>query len=152
MSSMNTANTMRHDLAISQSIEVNAPVTKVWEALTNPAIIKDYLFGTETITDWKPGSEIIFQGEWEGNKYRDHGKILENIPGKKISYSYWTSFSGLEDKPENYATITYTIEKIDEQRTRFTWTQKGYANENGYNHSLNGMVEFLASVKGVMER
>ena len=117
---------MRHDLSVSQSVDVNAPIAKVWEALTTPAIIKDYLYGTETITDWKPGSPIVFQGEWEGKKYQDKGVIKEFIPNKKISYSYWSGFSGLEEKPENYGTVTYTVEKIDDKSTRFTWTQTGF--------------------------
>jgi uncharacterized protein YndB with AHSA1/START domain len=42
---------MNHNLEVSKSIIVNADVAKVWDALTNPEIIKEYLFGTETITD-----------------------------------------------------------------------------------------------------
>ena len=53
---------MRNDLIVSKSIIVNANNDKVWKALTNPEIIKEYLYGTETLTDWKVGSEIIFQG------------------------------------------------------------------------------------------
>ncbi len=143
---------MNHDLIISQSIEVNADLAKVWKALTTPEIIKDYLFGTETVTDWKVGSEIVFQGEYEGHTYRDHGVILENAFHKKISYSYWSGFSGTEDKPENYSTMTYTLEKISEQKTKFTWTQKGYASDQSYEHSKSGMTEFLEKIKEVMER
>jgi len=91
---------MRHDLEVSHTVEVNVPVSRMWEVLTQPEIIKEYLFGTGTVTDWKPGSEIIFQGDYQGHKYRDHGVIQENILNKKISYTYWTGFSGLEDKPE----------------------------------------------------
>src|SRR4051812_19004731 len=104
---------MNKDLQVSETIEVNASAEKVWHALTTPKLIAEYLFGTETVTDWKIGSEVIFQGEYEGHKYRDKGVILENIPLKRISYSYWSGFSGLEDKPENYSTVTYTIEPQD---------------------------------------
>jgi len=52
---------MKHDLVVSESIDINAEPSKVWDALTDPAIIKKYLFGTETITDWMVGSEIIFR-------------------------------------------------------------------------------------------
>ena len=47
---------MRHDLEVSHTVEVNVPVSRMWEVLTQPEIIKEYLFGTETVTDWKPGS------------------------------------------------------------------------------------------------
>jgi len=146
---------MNHDLVVSQSITVDAPVEKVWTALTEPALIAEYLFGTETVTDWKPGSEIIFQGTYGDNKefsYRDKGVILQFDPYKIISYSYWSGFSGQEDIPENYSTVTYTVDAIDKKTSRFTWTQRGFANEEGYQHSLNGMTDFLQQVKNTMEK
>ena len=143
---------MRQDLIVSKSVIINANQEKVWNALTNPEIIKEYLFGTETITDWKVGSEIVFQGAYNEHKYRDHGVILENIPNKKLSYSYWSGFSGLEDKPENYSTVTYTLANKGNNQTELTWTQKGYANEQVYEHSKSGMSAFLDSVKKVAEK
>ncbi|MDP1813223.1 MAG: SRPBCC domain-containing protein [Leadbetterella sp.] len=143
---------MLNDLVVSRSIEINATLAKVWKGLTDPSIIKDYLFGTETVTDWKVGSEIIFQGEWEGKQYRDKGVILENIQNELISYSYWSGFSGTEDKPENYSLVTYNVEKIADDKTLFTWTQKGFASEQAYQHSESGMEEFLKSIKTVIEK
>lgn len=143
---------MNHELSVSQSVIVNADVKKVWEALTDPTIIKDYLFGTETVTDWKVGNPVIFQGEYQGQKYKDKGVILEFNPMKTISYSYWSGFTGLDDKPENYSTVSYLVQSIDANKTQFTWTQKGFANEDGYKHSKDGMTDFLKGIKAVMER
>ncbi|OGU68105.1 MAG: hypothetical protein A2279_04185 [Stygiobacter sp. RIFOXYA12_FULL_38_9] len=139
------------DFEVSSSIEINATLERVWKGLTDPSIIKDYLFGTETVTDWKVGSEIVFQGEWEGKQYRDKGVILQIIPNELISYSYWSGFSGIEDKPENYSTVTYKIEPISDDRTKFTWVQKGFASEQNYEHSNSGMEEFLKGIKAVIE-
>ncbi|HEX2788012.1 MAG TPA: SRPBCC domain-containing protein [Ignavibacteria bacterium] len=143
---------MRKDLVVEESVDVNASVEKVWDALTNPAIIKDYLYGTDTITDWKPGSKITFQGEYEGKQYKDGGEILEFVPEKKLVYTYWSGFSGLENTPENHSIITYTVDKISDNKTRFTWTQKGFAGEEQYNHMKSGVKGFLQGVKKVMER
>ena len=143
---------MNHDLQVTGTVLINVNPKKVWEVLTTPEIIKEYLFGTETITDWQPGSAIIFQGEYGEHKYRDHGVILENIPMHRLSYSYWTGFSGLPDAPENYSTITYLIEALDNNSTQFSWIQKGYANEAGYNHSIEGMEAFMSQIKGIAER
>lgn len=142
---------MRKDLIVEESIDVNASIEKVWDALTNPEIIKEYLYGTDTKTDWKPGSKITFRGEWQGKEYVDGGTILENVPKKKISYTYWSGMSGMEDKPENYSTVTYTVHKIDDKKTKFTWTQQGFANEEGYNHQKEGMKDFMQKIKTVME-
>lgn len=143
---------MLQDLTVSGSIDIHASPEKVWDALTNPEIIKEYLFGTQTITDWKVGSDIIFQGEYQGQHYKDKGIVKENIPLKKLSYDYWTGFSGLEDKPENYSLTTYMLQSSDPEKTNLTWTMKGFANEEGYKHSKDGMSEFLKKVKEVIER
>ena len=143
---------MRNDLIISKAIKINVNITKVWDVMTNPDLIKEYLFGTQTQTDWKVGSDIYFRGEFEGEHYADHGKILEYVPNQKIVYSYWSCFSGLEDIPENYSTIKYEVKKISEEQTELTWTQQGYADETRYTHSQEGMEQFLEQIKGVAER
>jgi uncharacterized protein YndB with AHSA1/START domain len=143
---------MNHNLAVSKSVIINAPVSKVWKALTTPEIIKEYLYGTETVTDWKVGSEIIFQGEYQGHKYRDKGIILDNIKNERISYTYWSGFSGLEDKPENYSVVSYKLTPKGDNQTEFTWSQKGFANEEGHKHSESGMDAFLAKIKETVER
>ena len=102
-------------MAAKASITLNAPVAKVWEHLTRPELIKTYFFGTEVETDWSPGSPIYFRGEWEGKKYEDKGKILEFLPRQQIAYSYWSSFSGLADRPENYQTITLDLCSVEGQ-------------------------------------
>lgn len=67
---------MNKNLMVSKSIEINSAAENVWEVLTNPEKIKVYLFGTQTISDWKVGSPIIFQGEYEGHRYKDKGNVL----------------------------------------------------------------------------
>ena len=37
------------------------------------------------------------------------------------------------------------------RQTTFTWTQKGYASEESYQHSLAGMKEFLKQIKEIIE-
>ena len=58
-------------LKLKTSIIINAPAAQVWKALTDPAIIKQYFFGTNVETDWKKGSPITWTGEWEGKTYQD---------------------------------------------------------------------------------
>jgi len=142
---------MNRNLNVSKSIEINANVEKVWDALINPEKIKTYLFGTETITDWKIGSPIIFQGEYEGHKYKDKGNVLENKMNDILKYDYWSGFSGLEDKPENYSIITYYIENEPDNHVKFTWTQEGFANEEGQQHSENGLTGILEQIKKMAE-
>ncbi len=140
---------MDKNLIATQNIKINAAAKKVWNVLTNPAIIKIYLFGTETITDWKVGSPIVFQGEYEGHK--DKGNVLENNHNRLLKYDYWSGFSGLEDKPENYSIVTYNIEASSNDQIIFTWTQSGFANEQVQQHSQNGLLGILEQIKKLAE-
>ena len=119
--------------------------------MTDPEKIKVYLFGTETITDWKEGSPIIFQGEYQGHKYKDKGNILENNENDILKYNYWSGFSGLEDKAENYCIVTYQIEKLSNKQVKFTWTQEGFANKEGQQHSENSLLGMLEQIKNLVE-
>jgi uncharacterized protein YndB with AHSA1/START domain len=105
------------------SITVGGPPDKVWEHLTKPELIKQYFFGTNVETDWKPGNPIFFRGEWEGKAYEEHGKILEFKPHDKLAYLFWSSFSGLPDIPENYQKITMQL-RPEQDRTIVDVTQE----------------------------
>ena len=52
---------MENKLVAKACVEINAPVTKVWDALTNTKLIKKYMFGTEAVSDWKEGSKIVWK-------------------------------------------------------------------------------------------
>src|SRR5216684_1074674 len=100
---------MANNFIAKKTISINAPAAKIWEALTKPELIKQYLFGTQVTTDWKVGSPIIYKGEWQGKSYEDKGKILKIEPNKLIVSTYWSSMSGMPDAPENYKTVSYEL-------------------------------------------
>jgi uncharacterized protein YndB with AHSA1/START domain len=50
------------DTVAKSSIMIDAPAAQVWVALVNPAAIKQYMFGTNVISDWKKGSSILWRG------------------------------------------------------------------------------------------
>lgn len=121
-------------LTVKIELEFKAPIAKVWQGLTDPAMVKKYFFGTDLKSNWRVGEPITFSGEWDGHKYEDKGTILEIDPGKFVKYSYWSSMSGTEDKPENYANITYTLAESDGVTT-LTITQDNVKNQEAKEHS-----------------
>ena len=141
---------MKTNNILKQSIEINAGISKVWEALTTPEWIKKYLFGTETISGWKIGSPIIFQGEWEGQKYRDKGTILKFEINKIFQYNYWSNFSGLDDIPENYTRITFELSEKN-NITLLTLTQDHFVSQIQYDHSAKNWDMILKTIKKLME-
>ena len=84
------------------STAIDAPIAKVWDALINPATIKEYMFGTNVTSEWKEGSQITWKGEWQGKSYEDKGVILRLEPQRLIQYSHFSPLSGLPDTPANY--------------------------------------------------
>ena len=98
-------------------VTIDAPEADVWDALTNPAKVKEYMHGTEMSTDWKEGSPIYWRGEWKGKPYEDKGKVLEVKPQRLLKYTHWSPLGGSEDKPENYHTVIYELAGDDGKTT-----------------------------------
>lgn len=135
---------------IEKTIEIEASKQKVWDGLTNPEIIKQYMFGTETICDWKEGSEIIFQGNYEGASYKDKGIIQKIFPGSFLQYTYFSSFSGLEEKPENYHLITYELSEVD-SKTLLMLRQENIQSQEAMEHADKNWGFVLLKIKEILE-
>ncbi|GLV60206.1 hypothetical protein KDH_70280 [Dictyobacter sp. S3.2.2.5] len=101
----------------TSKITINAPSDRVWAALTRPELVKQWQYGTDLITDWHIGSPIIFRNEWEGKVFEQKGTVLEIEPARLVTYSLFFPHPGMEDKPENYFTMTYTLDEVDGQTT-----------------------------------
>jgi len=132
------------------TVTFNAPIDKVWQGLTDPAIVRQYFFGTELESDWKVGGPIIFSGEWEGHKYKDGGVILEIDPPKLLKYTYWSSMSGTEDKSENYNNITYKLNDADDVTT-LVITQDGVKSQEAAEHSEQNWKGIFNGLKKIIE-
>ena len=110
------------------SVVINAPRAKVWDALTNPAKVKQYMHGTDMSADWNVGSPIIWQGEWKGQSYIDKGTVLAFEPERLLTTTHWSPMGGSEDKPENYHTVTYELAEKG-GKTMLTLTQDNNATQ-----------------------
>ena len=142
---------MENNFIAKASTTINAPASKVWAALTNPEMIKQYLFGTEAKSDWKVGSPITYTGVWEGKTYEDKGMILEIVPEKLMVYTYWSSMSGTSDSPENYQKLTNELVEAD-GKTMLTITQENAKDQNSADHSGENWKMVLAKLKEVVEK
>ncbi len=137
-------------LVAKATITINAPASKVWDALTKPELIKQYLFGTDVTTDWKAGSPITYKGVWQGKAYEDKGKVVQVIPGKLIVSTFWSSLKGLPDTPENYKTVRYEL-AVQGSRTQLTITQDNNASEADARHSEQNWQMVLDGIKKLVE-
>jgi uncharacterized protein YndB with AHSA1/START domain len=141
---------MNKTFTSKSTIAINAPASKVWDALTKPELIKQYLFGTEVTTDWQVGSPITYKGEWEGKAYEDKVKVLQIEKEKLLISTFWSSLSGLADIPENYKTVRYEL-SADDKGTRLTITQDNNNSQEEADHSGQNWKMVLEGIKKLVE-
>ena len=143
---------MPKNFVANASVVVDAPVVAVWDALVDAKAIKQYMFGSTVISDWKKGSKIVFKGEWKGKPYEDKGVVLQVEPGKRLQYSHFSPLMGKPDTPENYHTVT--IELSNEgapNRARVSLSQDNNATEEERDHSQKNWETMLAGLKKYVE-
>jgi uncharacterized protein YndB with AHSA1/START domain len=142
---------MKKNLIAETSITIDASTDAVWKAITTPALIKEYLMGTTAKSDWKEGSPISYEGEYEGKKYKDKGTIKKMEVGKTFQSTYWSSMGGKEDKPENYNLVTYNLSEVDDNKTHLTLTQDNVLSEKEKEHVTGNWKMVLKKLKEVAE-
>lgn len=149
---------MKQPLFVTNTIVIQAPVENVWDALINPNQTKKYMFGCETVSDWKVGSELLWKGNHEGKEMIFvKGTILKIEPEKFLAYTTIDPNSTIDDTAENYLTVTYEL-KIESGQTILTVTQGDYSlvaeGDRRYQESFNGGVGWnpiLQEIKKLVE-
>jgi uncharacterized protein YndB with AHSA1/START domain len=146
-------------LLVKNTITIKAPVSKVWDALTNPEQTKKYMFGCETVSDWKPGSELLWRMKYEGQPFvAVKGNVVDIQPGKFLAYTTIDpNNAGIADVPENYLTVTYSLAE-EQGQTFLTVTQGDYntvaEGERRYTEAYNngeGWNPILVEIKKLLE-
>ena len=109
---------MHENVVVKQRL--NAPVAKVWNALTDREEMKNWYFD---IPDFKLDMHHEFNFfEPGGEKFHHHGEILEIIPERKLKHSWsYPEFS------KEKTLVRWELEPVDEY-TEVTLTHKGLEN------------------------
>ncbi len=132
------------------TVTVSAPPDRVWEALTNPAKIKQYMMGATVTSDWKAGSPITWKGEIKGKSFEDKGRVQRVEPRKLLEYTHFSPMSGEPDVPENYHVVTVTLTP-EGSGTRVDLAQTNNPTDDGREHSEENWKQMLAGMKKLVE-
>jgi uncharacterized protein YndB with AHSA1/START domain len=132
-------------------LSIAAPAARVWDALVNPQLIKQYMFGTTAVSDWQQGSPITWKGEWKGKPYEDKGKILKVEPRRLLQYSHYSPLSGLPDTPENHHTVTIEL-SAEGAQTRVSLSQDNNPSEEARQQSEKNWKMMLEGLKKLLEK
>lgn len=138
------------EFTLKKEIAIKAPVSKVWNALTNHVIIKQYFFGTDFITDWRKGSPILFNFNPTVKPHVDKANIPDIEKGEFISFNYWSSSTRTLDIPENYTNFSYKLSSANGM-TILTVTQDKLKDEEDLECYENNWDWVMVSLKEILE-
>jgi len=96
---------------IKKEITINALPELVFDMLTDSDQIIKYYPLNEVVSKWEVGSEVLYKGEIDNNKFIDHGRIEVLSRPSEYKYSYWSDNHGTERTPENHLSISYKLSK-----------------------------------------
>ncbi len=149
---------MDNKLVVTNTIAINAAAHKVWDALVNPEQTKKYMFGCEAISDWKPGSALLWKGTYAGKEMVFvKGNIVDIQPEKLLKFTVIDPNADMEDIPQNYLDVTYTLSQKNAE-TLLTVVQDGFEGaadgEKRYKDTYNngeGWNPILIQIKKLVE-
>ncbi|MFE3546168.1 SRPBCC domain-containing protein [Nocardia sp. NPDC059177] len=132
-------------------VDIAASPQRVWAVLTDPAEVRRFMFGAEVRTDWRPGSSIVWQGEYQGRSYEDRGEVRAVEPGRLLELTHYSPLSGLPDVAENYHTLSYGLTG-DGSSTHLALSQDNNATAADAEHSREMWTAHVAGIKAAAER
>jgi uncharacterized protein YndB with AHSA1/START domain len=142
------------ELLIRKSIDVDAPIEILWKVVTDSEFIRQYMFGCNAETDWKPGSTLLWIGAADGVVYVK-GHVVRFEPPHTLEYTIFDPNSKLADVPSNYLNMKYDLKEQGRGRSILEITQGDFSivedGENRYKHSLEGDDSVLEGIKKLAE-
>ena len=140
---------MRGKVATAE-VDVDAAPGRVWQALTDPAEVKEWMAGTTLKTDWQVGSLITWSGEYDGRSYQDKGEVVAYDEPRELSVTHFSPLTGQEDVPENYHTLVYTLNE-ESGRTQLRLSQDNCADEDEAEKFSENWQQMLDGIKAHIE-
>ena len=138
---------------IRKTIVIDAPPQAVYKALTEENDLTQW-FPSRAILETKVGGRMEFKFERDDGTV-DHavvGKILEIVPGKRLSFS-WKNTSD-PDFPDTV--VTWSLEPLEGNKTRVTLVHTGFEkgrwmdlHDGGWSYFIGRLEEYCT--KGHVE-
>jgi uncharacterized protein YndB with AHSA1/START domain len=121
---------------------------KLWSALTDPALVKQYWLGVHQETDWKVGSP--WRLSFADGRVADTGEIVEFDPLKRIVINWRNEFRP-ELKEEGVARCTIELEPRD-GAVKLTISHVMECAESKFIEAVSvGWPQILSNLKSLLE-
>jgi len=134
---------MANNVATAEA-RIAAPAGQVWQALTDPESIREWMSGSDVRTTWNVGGPITWTGEYDGHAYQDKGQVIEFDPPRRLVVTHYSPLMGGDDVPENYHRVSYDLTEVD-GATTITLRQDG-------NDSAQQAEQFSANWQRMLDR
>jgi uncharacterized protein YndB with AHSA1/START domain len=126
-------------------IWIQSPVQRVWDALKDAELTKQYWGVHKNVSDWKVGSEWKHVDYDDETKVAVRGKILAHEPPHKLVFT-WQSTHG---ESEAVTQVTFTLEEKF-GATKLTLIHEGLADVR-QGTVVEGWTAILSSLKSLLE-
>lgn len=135
---------------VRASIEIAAPPAKVWRALTEPALLDQWLGGAAKVDLPSRAYGYGWTYEVEGRKVAGGPtRIIEMVEQRRL-VTDWPDWRGDPDKPATR--ITWELEPLAEgTRTRVTMRHTGFEHPVDRSDYQQGWDHFLQMLRGVAQ-
>lgn len=91
-------------------IYIRTTPERLWQAITDPEIRKEYNFGAGVRSDWTPGSRLEM-GSPNAEGLLGDGEVLEVDPPRRLVHTLRALWSD-EVESEGYSRVTWEIEPV----------------------------------------
>jgi len=135
------------------SMTINASIAKVWDALVNPAAIRQYMPVTEVLSDWREGSPIVWKSDFQGKPFEVKGTILRLEPQRLLEYTHSLPIfraSGATHSPVNNQQVTIELND-DGAQTHLSVTERNNRTQRELAHSEGSWRMVLHGMKALLE-
>ncbi|MHA3023277.1 SRPBCC domain-containing protein [Mycobacterium sp. BMJ-28] len=138
-------------LSITRSIDINAPVDRVWKAITEADLIAQW-FGSTCEFDAVPGGTGYFGWEHHGK----HRVVVEYVEAPRILVYRWARVADVDPVPGNSTVVRFELTEIPDG-TRLDLAESGFDelddpsgahadNTGGWTAELGELVEFVEAL------
>ena len=142
---MTTATSLKH----VYEVYIRTTPDKLWQALTDPEISKQYFYGGSLISEWRPGSSYALH-DGDGNVNMLEGKVLEVDKPRKLVHTFLAVHDD-EQRKERPSRVTWQIEPLGEV-CKLTVTHDGFVPGSNVLPAISqGWPAVLSSLKTLLE-
>jgi uncharacterized protein YndB with AHSA1/START domain/DNA-binding transcriptional ArsR family regulator len=125
-------------------VYIAASQERVWQALTDSELTKQYYYGNSVESDWKPGSPMVYRNP-DGTE-AIQCQVVEADPPRKLVHTFF--FPGTEESPSR---CTWTIEPRGAS-SLLTLVHDEFDGETStYKSVAHGWVPVLSGLKTLLE-